>query len=78
MEVTINYNGQALSVEVTVEVYEYLDRADHKEENLAHEQRRRFLLYALDGLSYAEIAALCGCSKTSVFESIEAVYPLRI
>lgn len=123
MEVTINYNGQALSVEVTVEVYEYLDRADHKEENLAHEQRRhwdgrefdeyiaftegegaygetpedylcrketlnellavladcteaqrrRFLLYAVDGLSYAEIAALCGCSKTSVFESIEAV-----
>lgn len=37
MEVTINDNGQALSVEVTVEVYEYLDRADHKEENLAHE-----------------------------------------
>ena len=123
MEVTINYNGQALSVEVTVEVYEYLDRADHKTENLAHEQRRhwdgrefdeyiaftegvgaysetpedylcrketlhellavldgcteaqrrRFLLYALDGLSYAEIAALCGCSKTSVFESTEAV-----
>lgn len=123
MEVTINYNGQALSVEVTVEVYEYLDRADHKTENLAHEQRRhwdgrefdeyiaftegvgaysetpedylcrketlhellavldgcteaqrrRFLLYALDGLSYAEIAALCGCSNTSVFESIEAV-----
>lgn len=123
MEVTINYNGQALSVEVTVEVYEYLDRADHKTENLAHEQRRhwdgrefdeyiaftegvgaysetpedylcrketlhellavldgcteaqrrRFLLYALDGLSYAEIVALCGCSKTSVFESIEAV-----
>lgn len=123
MEVTINYNGQALSVEVTVEVYEYLDRADHKAENLSHEQRRhwdgrefdeyiaftegvgvysetpeeylcrketldellsvlagcteaqchRFLLYALDGLSYAEIATLCGCSKTSVFESIEAV-----
>ena len=30
MEVTINIDGQALSVEVTVEVYEYLDRADHK------------------------------------------------
>lgn len=40
MEVTINYNGKTLSVEVTVEVYEYLDRADHKMENLAHEQRR--------------------------------------
>ena len=33
-------NGQAVSVEVTVEVYEYLDRARRKEENLAHEQRR--------------------------------------
>ena len=40
MEVTINYNGQMVSVEVTVDVYEFLDRADHKEENLAHEQRR--------------------------------------
>ena len=42
MEVTINIDGQALSVEVTVEVYEYLDRADHKEENLAHEKRRHW------------------------------------
>ena len=117
MEVIINYNGQALSVEVTVEVYEYLDRADHKTENLAHEQRRhwdgrefdeyiaftegvgvysetpeeylcrmetlhelmavldtcteaqrrRFLLYALDGLSLAEIGMLCGCSKVAVY-----------
>lgn len=123
MEVTINIDGQALSVEVTVEVYEYLDRADHKEENLAHEkrrhwdsrefdeyiiltegrscyyqtpeqwvcrketmleikaalalcteaQRRRFLLYALEGLSYAEIAGLCRCSKAAIQDSIEAV-----
>ena len=36
-------------------------------------QQRRFLLYALDGLSYAEIAARCGCSKSSVQSSIEAV-----
>ena len=36
-------------------------------------QRDRFLLYALHGYSYAEIAILCGCSKVSVFESIEAV-----
>ncbi|BFK87727.1 hypothetical protein I4200191B4_20330 [Pseudoflavonifractor gallinarum] len=123
MEVTINYNGQAVAVEVTLEVYEFLDRADHKAENLSHEQRRhwdgrefdeyivategvgiygetpeeylcrmetldelmavletcteaqrrRFLLYALDGLSFSEIAALCGCSKSSVQGSIEAV-----
>ena len=123
MEVIINYNGQALSVEVTVEVYEYPDRADHKTENLAHEQRRhwdgrefdeyiaftegvgvysetpeeylcrmetlhelmavldtcteaqrrRFLFYALDGLSLAEIGVLCGCSKVAVYQSVEAV-----
>ena len=117
MEVTINYNGQAVTVEVTLEVYEFLDRADHKTENLFHEQRRhwdgrefdeyiittegvgvygetpeeylcrmetlhelmavldtctnaqrsRFLLYALDGLSLAEIGVLCGCSKVAGF-----------
>ena len=42
MEVTINYNGQAVAVEVTLEVYEFLDRADHKTENLFHEQRRHW------------------------------------
>ena len=36
-------------------------------------QRERFLLYALYGYSYAEIGMLCGCSKVSAFESIEAV-----
>ena len=121
MEVTIKINGQALSVEVSVEVYAYLDRADHKEENLAHEkrrhwdirefneyiiaaegrsyqetpeewvcrretldellsmlesctatQRRRFLLYALDGLSFEQIARLDGCSKAAVQDSVEA------
>ena len=36
-------------------------------------QRRRFLLYALDGLSYAEIGTICGCSKYSVRDSIIAV-----
>ena len=120
---TINYNGQAVAVEVTLEVYEFLDRADHKTENLFHEQRRhwdgrefdeyiittegvgvygetpeeylcrmetlhelmavldtctevqrrRFLLYALDGLSLAEIGVLCGCSKVAVYQSVEAV-----
>ena len=142
MEVTINYNGQAVAVEVTLEVYEFLDRADHKAENLAHEQRRhwdgrefdedivategvgiygdgrefdeyivategvgiygetpeeylcrmetldelmavldtcteaqrrRFLLYALDGLTLAEIGTVCGCSKVAVYQSVEAV-----
>lgn len=122
MEVFIKIDGQAVSVEVTVEVCECLDRAAHKAENLAHEQRRhwdrrefdeyiiaresrcysetpeqwlcrketlqeiisalescteiqrqRFLLFALDGLSYAEIGKLCGCSKAAVQDSIKAV-----
>lgn len=123
MEVTIKLNGQALSVDVSMEVYEYLDWADHKAENLAHEQRRhwdgrefdeyiiategtgiysetpeeylcrsetldellfvldgctetqrrRFLLYALEGLSYSEIARICGCSKYAVRDSVMAV-----
>ena len=38
MGVTINYGGQLVSVEV----YEFLDCADHKEENLAHEKRRHW------------------------------------
>ena len=121
MEITINYYGQAVSV--SVEVYEYLTQADHKAENLAHEQRRhwdgrefdeyiiaaegrlpycatpeelvcqretldeilavlalctdtqreRFLLYALDGLSFSEIAEMEGCTKAAVHYSIEAV-----
>ena len=36
-------------------------------------QRDRFLLYALYGYSYTEIGMLCGCSKVSAFESVEAV-----
>ena len=40
MEITINYYGQAVSV--SVEVYEYLTQADHRAENLAHEQRRHW------------------------------------
>ena len=42
MEATIHHNGQAVAVEVTLEVYEYLDRADHKAGILSHEQRRHW------------------------------------
>ena len=121
MKITINYYGQTVSV--SVEVYEYLTQADHKAENLAHEQRRhwdgrefdeyiiaaegrlpycatpeelvcqretldeilavlalctdtqreRFLLHALYDFSYAEIAEMCGCTKSAVGKSINAV-----
>ncbi len=36
-------------------------------------QRERFLLYALDGFTYAEIGEMCGCSKYAVRDSVEAV-----
>ncbi len=48
---------------------EYLCRMETLHELMAvldtctEAQRRRFLLYALDGLSLAEIGVLCGCSK---------------
>lgn len=35
MKIGIKVNGQVLFMEFTVEVYEYLDQADHKDENLA-------------------------------------------
>ena len=58
---------------------EYLCRRETLDELMAvldtctEAQRRRFLLYALDGLSFSEIAALYGCSKYSVRDSIVAV-----
>ena len=36
-------------------------------------QRRRFLLYAMEGMSFTEIAHVCDCSKAAVQDSIEAV-----
>ncbi len=36
-------------------------------------QRERFLLFALDGFSYAEIGRMCNCSKEAVHLSIETV-----
>ena len=49
MEITIKIDGRLVTVEVNAEVYEYLDQADHKTENLAHEQRRHW-----DGRGYDE------------------------
>ncbi len=79
MEVTIKINGQALSVEVSVEVYEYLDRADHKEEkSLAHEKRRHWdirefdeYIIAAEGRNYQETPEEWVCRRetlTSCFQ----------
>lgn len=42
MKANIKINGQALSVEVSVEVYECMDEARRKSENLYHEKRRHW------------------------------------
>ena len=123
MKLKIKIHGQVVTVDISIEVSEYIDHANHKTENLAHEKRRhwdgreyndyivahecnrsytetpeqwlcrketlqeimtalesctevqrqRFLLFALEGLSYSEIAKRCGCSKAAVQDSIEAV-----
>lgn len=122
MEVHIKIHSQTIAVEVSAEVGEFLDRARHKNENLAHEKRRhwdgrefdeyivahecsrsyyetpenwlcrretlweimtalesctakqrqRFLLFALEGLSCSQIGNVCGCSKASVQDSVDA------
>lgn len=48
MEITIKINGQTVSVEVSTEVYEYLDQADHKDENLSHQKRRHWDMREFD------------------------------
>lgn len=42
MEITIQINGQAVSVEVSYEVYECLCESDRKTENLFHHKRRHW------------------------------------
>ena len=52
---------------------EFVEVSDEVWEAMRQAQRRRFLLYAPDGLTLAEIGTVCGCSKVSVYESIDAV-----
>lgn len=65
MEVHIKIHGQSVAVEVSVEVYEYLDRADHKAENLFHEQRRHW-----DGREFDEYIVAHECNR-SYYETPE-------
>jgi RNA polymerase sigma-70 factor (ECF subfamily) len=80
MEVFIRINGQAVSVEVTVEVYEYLDHADHKNENLAHEKRRHWdrrkfdeYIVAREARYYCETPEQWLCRKETMQKIIAAL-----
>ena len=42
MEITINYDGRLVTVEVSIEIAECLEEGRRKEENLHHEQRRHW------------------------------------
>ena len=59
MKVHIEIHGQNVAVEVSVEVGEYLDRADHKTENLFHEQRRHW-----DGREFDEYIVAHECNRS--------------
>jgi DNA-directed RNA polymerase specialized sigma24 family protein len=65
MEVHIKSHGQSVALEVSVEVGEYLDRADHKTENLFHEQRRHW-----DRREFSEYLVAHECSR-SYYETPE-------
>ena len=58
---------------------QYVCRMETRREILAvlalctAKQRERFLLHALYDLSYEEVGKICGCSKSSVQASIDAV-----
>ncbi|OCN01314.1 hypothetical protein A7X67_15950 [Clostridium sp. W14A] len=65
MEVHIKIYGQRVNVEVSDEVGEYLDRANHKTENLFHEQRRHW-----DGREFSEYLVAHECSR-SYYETPE-------
>ena len=58
---------------------QYVCRMETRREILAvlalctEKQRERFLLHALYDLSYEEVGKICGCSKTAVEKSINAV-----
>ena len=65
MEIHIKMYGQIVSVEVSTEVGEFLDRARHKSENLAHEKRRHW-----DGREFDETIIAHECSQ-SYYETPE-------
>ena len=80
MEVLITIDGQAVSVEVTVEVCEYLDRAEHKVENLAHEQHRHWdrrefdeYIIARENRCYSETPEQWLCRKETLQEIMAAL-----
>ena len=61
----LDRNGRSIYELSLIHIYELMAVLD----TCTEAQRRRFLLYALDGLSLAEIGVLCSCSKVAVYQS---------
>lgn len=66
MEVHIKIHGQTMSVKVSAEVGECLDRARHKSENLAHEKRRHW-----DNREFNEYIVAHECNRGYYHETPE-------
>ena len=80
MDAFIEFGGQAVPVEVTIKVYEYLDQAKHNDENLAHEQRRHWdrrefdeYIIVREGRCYSETPEQWLCRKETMQEIIAAL-----
>ncbi len=65
MKMYIKIHGQTVSVDVSIEVCEYLAQANHKNENLAHEKRRHW-----DDREYDEDIIFHECGQ-SLYETPE-------
>ncbi len=63
MEITINYNGRLVTVEVSAEVAECLKESRRKDENLRHEQRRHWDDRELDDYIIAAEGCLPYCAS---------------
>ena len=59
MQIYIKINERTVSVDVSVEVYEYIDQANHKTENLTHEKRRHW-----DDREYDEATIFHECNRS--------------
>jgi len=72
----LSHEGRLL-YNITPEDYvcqkETLEEINSILESCTESQRQRFLLHAIDRMSYTDVGRLCGCSRASATESIEAV-----
>ena len=80
MEIHIQFGEQAVSVEISIEIAEYLGLAKHRVENFAHEKRRHWdrrefdeYIVAREGRCYSETPEQWLCRKETLLEIMAAL-----